>query len=130
MGSRQRGLFFSVGGNVLAPLEIHEITRTNTNLDILGVGSCRFVDRTWTPSSKSASSKCLLNQTLPGSLIAEFGQGADRILAGHLLAPLIDKIGVVERTRLDVCSFGGSLDLIVAKGFSDQYLRCVLDLHR
>ena len=40
-------------------------------------------------------------------------QGAQSVLPRHLLAPLIDEISVIERSRFYVRGFGGSLDLIV-----------------
>src|SRR5437764_13905406 len=55
---------------------------------------------------------------------------ANSVLTRHLLAPLIDEVSVVERSRLDVSGFGGSANLIVIKRFSDQGLRAFVHLNR
>lgn len=49
-----------------------------------------------------------------GGLRLKVAQRAQRVLPRHLFAPLIDKVGVVERSSLDVSSFSRSMNLIVS----------------
>ena len=60
----------------------------------------------------------------------QFSQRAKRVLPRHLLAPVHHEVGVVERARFDVSSFGCGLDVIVIEWVSDQCLSCFLHLQR
>src|SRR5207249_3557468 len=44
----------------------------------------------------------------------------DCVLPRHLLAPLIDEIGVIQRTGFDVSGFRRGLNLIVVEGIANQ----------
>src|SRR5437763_12211944 len=63
-------------------------------------------------------------------LTLKVSQGTQCVLSRHLLAPLIDKVGVVEWPGFDVRSLGGRRDLFLDKRFSDQRISSFFDFER
>lgn len=55
----------------------------------------------------------------PKTLVAHIVERADCVLTRHLLAPLIDKICVIQWPGLYIGGFGGGFDLIVAERLAD-----------
>src|SRR6185369_9246503 len=59
----------------------------------------------------------------------QIAQCAERVLPRHLLAPLVDKVCVVEWPSFDVSGFSRRLDLLVCEWPSDQRSRGFFDLN-
>src|SRR5215213_884424 len=77
------------------------------------------------PAARRMAVQKLLDFT---RLCLKVSQGAQGVLSRHLLAPLVDEVGVVEWTGFHVSRFSRSLDLSVCERLSDQDSRGFFDL--